>query len=138
MTEAAANALAAIAPLLNGLKASQNASVAVDFFSGALWWSDEIPEDPMPFFRIKDWRVLKFVQIYRTGLILGHPNEFYIGNVEDYREIWDEARRLFPDWPGFNPRRSAPELKDLYETLSEPARRELDEIEREMNEASEG
>ncbi len=137
MTEAVATALARIAPYLNGLRPSPDATISYEILSDALWWSDELPEDRGAFFRIKDWSFLRVIGHYRTWLILDQPDEFFVSSVEHDREIWQEARRLFPDWPGFHPRRSASEHKGLYESLSAASRRELEEIEREMSDGGE-
>lgn len=63
---------------------------------------------------------------YRTKLILGQqPDEFD-------QEYWDEALRLFPEWPGFDPRRTSPEYKGLCESFSSDALREFEELGREL------
>jgi hypothetical protein len=49
------------------------------------------------------------------------------------REYWDEALRLFPDWPGFDPKRRSPELREVFRENSAWADAGLDEIDREMD-----
>jgi hypothetical protein len=128
--EIAPVALAEIAPFLRDLTSSLTATVAFEIMSGGLLWSDEFPED-RAFFRVKNWAIIRFVLNYRTSLILGEP-------AAGGREIWDEAKRQFPDWPGFVPERCSPELRDTYELLSLDFRREMDEMERELDEAEHG
>ncbi len=58
---------------------------------------------------------------YRTTLILGRPDARYGG-------YWEEARKLFPEWPGFEPRRQSPELRPVYERFVEQARADIREL----------
>ena len=63
--------------------------------SDALIWSDEFL-DFAALRLVPGWEVIRFVFYFRTTLILGDPDE-------NMREHWDEALRLFPEWPGFAP-----------------------------------
>ncbi len=112
--------LAEIVSSLRGLRPSPNAEVSYELFSDGLWWSDELPGDLYGFERIRTPLHL------RTKRILGqHLDEFDV-------EYWDEARRLIPEWPGFDPRRSSPDYQSLYESLSADALRAFDELRREL------
>jgi hypothetical protein len=118
-----------IAPELDGLRASPGATPGYDMMSDALIWPDEMPLSwrvpPVP-----NWYVLRFVFNHRTRLILGPT---YSGADDEAAELaWAEALRLFPSWPGFLPERRSPGLRGVYESLSAPARKELEEMEREM------
>jgi hypothetical protein len=137
MTEAAQAALARLAPVLRGLKHSPDATTFYDMFSDALIWSDEWPGARV-LRTIKGWQVLRFVFHFRTLLILGRSEETEPDPesqvfAAERREIWNEARRLFPEWPGFDPRRCSPDLRGVYESLSAESRRELDEVKRELD-----
>src|SRR4051794_10498696 len=90
-------ALVELAPFLRGLTSSPTATVSFELLSGGLLWSDEFPGDPA-WYGVENWDIIRFVLNYRTSLILGEP-------AAGGREIWEEARRLFPDWPGFAPER---------------------------------
>ncbi len=93
--------------------------------SDALIWSDEFP-DFAALRLVPGWEVIRFVFYFRTTLILGEPDE-------NMREYWDEALRLFPDWPGFVPERRSRALQAVFRQKSAWARAEIDEVEREMD-----
>jgi hypothetical protein len=131
MTEAAARALAEIAPLMRGLVASSEAKPYYEVLSDALVWRDELPESRV-LSTIKNWQVLRLVLHVRTKLIRGEPIERY------EKDLWDEARILFPEWPGFAPWRSSPDLRGLLVELSADSRRELEEFERELEAMNDG
>ena len=129
-------ALARIAPLMRDLIPSPLATVSYDVMSDSLIWSDEIP-DIRILSKVEGWGILRFVLHYRTtGLILGDlsPEQFVGLTPEQYRDLWDEAGRLFPGWPGFAPERCSPDHRLAYYFLSAPSKRELDEIWRELDE----
>ena len=142
MTEVAQAALERLAPLLRGQRRSPDATIFYDVLSDALVWSDETPEVRV-LRTINGWQVLRFVFHYLTQLILGLPEEKH-PDSEGYekqifvesRDAWNEARRLFPDWPGFHSKRYSPDLRRAYESLSVESKRELVEIERELDAGS--
>ena len=125
MTPLAATALRNIAPLMRVLVCSPQAALSYEMLSGALVWSDELPE-----FRVlrlvHRWDVIRFVLRFRTTLILGDPNE-------ELREYWDEARQHFSEWPGFDLRRRSADLREAVRELESRANAEIDEIDREMD-----
>ena len=125
MTQLAVAALSGIAPLMRALAQDPRATCNYDVMSGALVWSDEFPAF-RDLARIKGWSIIRVVLRFRTELILGKPDE-------QFREFWDTAMRLFPEWPGFAPERQSPELREIYRENSATSDAELDEIEREMN-----
>ena len=125
MTPMEATALSGIAALMRNLVRSPRATFSYDMLSDALIWSDEFPK-PGVLAQVPGWDVIRFVLHFRTTLILGEP-------YEEYREYWDEALRLFPEWPGFAPERRSSELRADFREKSAWARAELDELEREMD-----
>lgn len=125
MTPFAATALSGIAPLMRELVRDPEAKCGYELLSDALVWSDEWPKFAV-LRQVPGWEVVRFVLHFRTTLILGDPDE-------EYREYWDAALRLFPDWPGFLPERRSRTLEAVYRDKNAPANAELDEIEREMD-----
>jgi hypothetical protein len=91
---------------------SDKATVDHSQLADGLYWSDEFPvlED-----ELSD-DLIRFLIHYRTSLILGRPAK----KLEVY---WNEARRLFPQWIGFDPARCTPnpELQRLHKELREKA-----------------
>ena len=88
--------LRAIAGRMRELKPAAGASVFYELMSDALVWDDEIPD--LAAGDVGEFHCLRFVFRYRTTLLVGQPDE-------RYRRFWEEAARLFPYWPGFDPRR---------------------------------
>lgn len=95
-----------LAPILDSLKPDPDARLTYELMSDALIWSDELP----PVSDDYDTNCLRGIFRYRTTLILGKPEE-------KFRARWEEARTLFPHWPGFLPERqvSDPERIRYYE-----------------------
>jgi hypothetical protein len=108
-----------LAPLLDQLPLVSDAPCAYDWLSGALLWTDEVPDlarvEPGTF------EALRGVLHYRTCLVLGESS----GQDED---LWLLAQSLFPNWPGFQPGRRSVELRALCQRLKEAAVREMDRI----------
>ncbi len=119
MEAEAVEQLAAIAPRMRDLKPAPQASVFYELMSDALVWSDEIPDLETGDVRV--YHCLRFVFRYRTTLMLNAPDE-------RFRALWEEARKLFPDWPGFDPRRHAPDLRPTYERFVEQAKADIREL----------
>jgi hypothetical protein len=119
MDASAADSLRAIAALMQVLRSSPGAVLSYELLSDALVWSDEVPE--LEGREDKRFGPLRCVLRYRTSLILGAPEE-------QYREYWDEAQRLFPDWPGFEAQRSAPKLRVEYERFKDQATADMREL----------
>jgi hypothetical protein len=111
--------LEAIAPYLNSLVASEEAIVGYDLFADGLIWSDEVPTNLVE--SDISLSCLRPVLRYRTSLILACP-------VAKYLYCWKTAQEFFPDWPGFNPRRSNGALKATYHTLRDRALKQFDEL----------
>ncbi len=128
MTPTAETALSGITALMRELVRDPRATCSYDMLADALIWSDEFPEFE-DLRQVPGWDVIRFVFHFRTTLILEEPFEEYWG-------LWDEALRLFPGWPGFARERRSKELRADYRKLSAPARAELEEIEREMDQQS--
>jgi hypothetical protein len=108
-----------IADAMRQLKPDAGAVLFYELMSDALAWSDEIPE--MESQQVRAFRPLRFLLRYRTSLILGQPDQ-------RYQEYWDEALTLFPEWPGFEPRRRAAELRQSYDQFRAQASADIKEL----------
>lgn len=86
-----------------------NARCQYELLSGGLAWSDEftmtllnelsrLGKGPIAF-------LFRYLWAYRTSLIEGQERQ-------EFRHIWTEMQATFPDWPGFRPERSSPDLKE--------------------------
>lgn len=95
-----------IAPQLDRLREDPNARVHYELMSDSLVWSDELP--PLDEFQASDSSILRGVWRYRTSLIMGVPEE-------KCRSAWEEAQKLFPNWPGFLPQRRLSTLRGFFE-----------------------
>jgi hypothetical protein len=111
--------LRAIADRMRELKPAADASVFYELMSDALVWSDEIPD--LDTGAVRDFHCLRFVFRYRTTVIIGAPDPRYQG-------YWEEAGQLFPDWPGFDSRRQAADLRPVYERFVVQARADIREL----------
>ncbi|HVS34564.1 MAG TPA: hypothetical protein VMS17_03215 [Gemmataceae bacterium] len=111
--------LRAIADQMRLLRAAPGASVFYELMSDSLVWSDEIPD--LETGDVRAFHCLRYVFRYRTTLILGKPDT-------RYSDFWEEARSLFPDWPGFEGRRQSVELRPVYERFVEQARADIREL----------
>jgi hypothetical protein len=96
------DALHSLAGRLAQLTPDPQARMNYDLFAGGLFWSDERPTfDPITDGdEIGKWRVLLN---YRSSLTLGEPRV-------KFRELWEQAQALCPQWPGFAPERRDPSL----------------------------
>ncbi len=111
--------LRAIAVRMQPLRPAPGASIFYELMSDALVWSDEIPD--LDSGDLRDFHCLRFVFRYRTTLILGAPDARFQG-------FWEEAKNLFPDWPGFEARRQSGDLRPVYERFVEQARADIREL----------
>jgi hypothetical protein len=101
------------------LRPSPGAVLSYELLSDSLVWSDEIPD--LEDRDARSFGPLRYVLRFRTSLILGEPEE-------RCRGYWEEAQRLFPDWPGFDPRRQAPALRAEYERFKAQAAADIREL----------
>ena len=111
--------LRAIAGRMRELKPAPGASVFYELMSDALVWDDEIPD--LETGNVGEFHCLRFVFRYRTTLLIGQPDE-------RFRCYWEEATRLFPDWPGFDAGRRSAELRPVYERFREQAKADIREL----------
>jgi hypothetical protein len=111
--------LARIASVMNSLRATSEAQISYDVASDALVWTDELPRPGL--FRVRELWCLRPVLRYRTSVILGKPDE-------QYRAIWEAARKLFPDWAGFELQRGDRVLADTFKQLSQQSREGIDKL----------
>ncbi len=111
--------LAAIAPQMRKLVHSAQAEVFYEMLSGSLIWTDEIPESSKR--QPGSVECLRPVFRFRSSLIIGNPEE-------QYRPYWEEAERLFPNWPGFTTERRSESFRSTYETLRADAMQKIDDL----------
>jgi hypothetical protein len=111
--------LGEIAGLMRELVRLPEAKMFYELLSDSLVWTDEIPEVGAD--QVAGLRSLRYVFRYRTSLMLGIPET-------RYSHFWEEARALFPTWPGFDPERRAPELRGAYESFHADAMREMGDL----------
>ena len=111
--------LNALAPQLNQLPLVQAVDCFYEVLSGGLLWKDEIPD--LTGYPPGTFEALRGVIRYRTTLILGEPDQ-------QYQELWSEAQRLFPKWPGFIDARRSVELRHMCMQLKDAAVKEMDRM----------
>jgi hypothetical protein len=119
MVQPGTSQLAEIAGLLRALQRSPDARMFYELLSDSLMWTDEIPEVDAS--NVGGLRSLRYVFRYRTGLMLGAPDD-------RYGSFWNEAQHLFPDWPGFDPARRVSDLRAAYESFRADAIREMKDL----------
>lgn len=84
----------ALAPLFRVIDCpDKEPSVFFERLAGALLWTDELPD-----LKPSRWWNIRPVLTYRTSLAVGNP-------YPEYQELWDTAKRCFPEWVGFRPKR---------------------------------
>jgi hypothetical protein len=87
-----------IATRLNRIKASIDAEPFYELMSGAIIWADERP----PFQTdTEEMGAMRMIWNYRTSLIIKNPRT-------EFRELWEVASHLAPNWPVFIPVRREP------------------------------
>ena len=96
-----------LARFLQGLQKDDNARFFYDLCADALVWSDEVPPIGSPDCDTFNAPDLRGVWRYRTTLILGRPEE-------KRRLAREEARKHFPNWPGFDPKRCDASLASTF------------------------
>jgi hypothetical protein len=111
--------LRVIADRMRELKTVPTATVFYELMSDALVWSDEIPD--LASGDVSVFHCLRFVFRFRTTLIMGKPDE-------RFRNLWDEAKILFPNWPGFELGRQSVEHLPVYERFCEQAKADIREL----------
>jgi hypothetical protein len=115
-----------LAAKLDKLTVDPQARLGYDLFAGGLVWSDERPEwdeiveeNGIPtVVGLGDFRALLN---HRQSLILGEP-------AKRFECLWEEAKRLSPNWPGFLPGRQDSALADEARARSEAGDRSIEEL----------
>jgi hypothetical protein len=120
------NELEVLAAMLDKLPADPQAGIGYDYFAGGLVWSDEVPawnvEDFTPDGRFPPGHGnFRALLNYRSGLIAGEP-------PERFRQLWEKAQTLCPNWPGFLPGRRDSALATELRQRADASRRSFDEL----------
>lgn len=94
-----------ISPKLNQMRLSQDAVPFYELMSGAIIWTDERPPFETGTLELGS---LRMIWNYRTSVFLGQPRM-------EYKELWETAFSLAPNWPGFATSRqtATPDIMDL-------------------------
>jgi hypothetical protein len=115
------DAIANIAPILNGMAADPDARVSYETLSGGLAWSDEFPGACE---RRQLWKevvpIVRMLLRHRSMIIINQAGEDLFG------EVWEEAMRQFPNWPGFEVSRRSCSYAQLFFAEEAKANRELE------------
>jgi hypothetical protein len=115
-----------LAAKLDKLPVDPQARMGYDLFAGGLVWSDEKPdwddivEEEQGIPTVVGLGTFRVLLNHRHALILGEP-------AERFRELWDRAKILCPNWPGFLPGRQDSALADEARARSEASIRSFDE-----------
>ena len=110
-----------LAAELNALEIQVDAALNYDVLSDALVWEDEIP--PLQGRRPSTFWCMRALLHHRTCMILK------IKEGLD-PQLWDDARSLFPNWPGFSVSRcrSSRELEEVYRQKSRRSLRRMEQL----------
>lgn len=102
---------------LDSMPFDPNSKFQYELMSGAVIWNDETIGN-LPFDLISS---LRLIWAYRSSLYLEKPRK-------EFEKVWNEAIRLFPNWPGFHPSRIQPEEKVItyYKEAKRNSHRSLD------------
>ncbi|HYV36999.1 MAG TPA: hypothetical protein VE988_14935 [Gemmataceae bacterium] len=114
-----------LAPILDKLIFDPQARMGYDMLAGGLYWSDEIPawsfDGLEPGQYPPGFGQYRALLNYRSSLIYGEPRE-------KFRELWEQALVLCPNWPGLLPSRRVPALADEYRKRADAAIRSWEEL----------
>src|SRR4051794_30193232 len=117
--------LAIFAPKLDRLAVDPQARMGYDYFAGGVVWSDEHPEwefvEENGVHRIVGQGTFRALLNHRHALILGEP-------AERFGELWEKAKQLCPNWPGFQPARQDHALADEARARAEASERSFEEL----------
>jgi len=115
-----------LAAKLNQLTIDPQATMRYDLFAGGVVWSDEWPMwDKLA----KEHGLSGFVGLSEFRALLNHRHSLILGNGrERFKDLWERAKLLCPNWPGFLPSRRDPALADEARQRSEASRRSFDEL----------
>ena len=108
-----------IAYVMNNLVLNSEATAAYDAGSDSLVWSDEIPDPGV--LKIRQLWCLRPVLRYRTSIVVGSPEK-------QYQYLWEEALRLFPEWPGFATTRRSTEWASAYYRFKKSSKSDFDRL----------
>jgi hypothetical protein len=98
--------LAKLATHLERLTVDPNARVAYELLSHGLIWSDESP--PIGSVEFEIGTAARALWRFRSSLILGSPDE-------RFRDHWEFAQQVCPNWPGLLAERRDAKWRELFE-----------------------
>ncbi|WP_291178943.1 hypothetical protein [Gimesia sp.] len=96
---------------LDQLNTDPQASPTFDGMSGAFKFADEFPkhlindENPPESLLLPCIGLLRSLWGYSQSLILGTPRS-------ELEKIWNETIKYAPNWPGFQPKRCSPKMRE--------------------------
>ena len=104
-----------LAPILNGLPYDAHAELDYSIWCDGLYWSDELPIRGLG-----DDTMMRYLLQYRTWMIRGRGES-------PFEATWNEAKTLFPNWPGFAEERCRRdiELEKKHEVMSAQAMKQM-------------
>ena len=98
MTQSLDDLLICMKPVFNSLPHRQSSTFEYQGVCDGLVWSDEVPKSQLT---DEQEQILRYLFLYRTGLIMGETNP----SLEPLR---NSSIHAFPNWPGFAPERCSP------------------------------
>jgi hypothetical protein len=90
-------------PFIKNLHFDPEAKISYELLSGGLTWSDELADLKKVELGHQDNFVMHALWAYRTSLIKEKPRY-------ELKEIWEQVKKNYPNWPGFQKERISPKL----------------------------
>jgi hypothetical protein len=114
-----------LAAKLDKLPVDPKARMGYDLFAGGVVWSDEKPEWDF----VEELGVPKVVGQGSFRALLNHRQALILGDpAERFQDLWERAKRLCPNWPGFLASRQDSALAHDARARSEAITRLIEEL----------